>query len=111
MLLSLANGLGIQGLIEKPDQNFAPSNLASIGRYILAPDIFYILRGLSSGINQEIQLADAIDVLAGLVEIVNLNGKRFDCGSVDGLLLHQFMNILKEMEIDMIFSYLKNPYF
>ena len=82
------DGLGIQGLIEKPDQNFAPSNLASIGRYILAPDIFYILRGLSSGINQEIQLADAIDVLAkkGLVEIVNLNGKRFDCGSVDGFI-------------------------
>ena len=81
-------GAGISGLIEKPNASEAPSNLASIGRYILTPDIFDTLRGLSPGSGGEIQLADAINIHAknGLVETVRLNGKRFDCGSVDGFM-------------------------
>ena len=80
------SGAGIAGLVEKPDVNDAPSNLASIGRYVLTPDIFDTLRGLSAGSGGEIQLADAINIHAqqGLVEAVRLNGQRFDCGSVDG---------------------------
>ena len=81
-------GAGIAGLIEKPDASDAPSNLASIGRYVLTPDIFDTLRGLSAGSGGEIQLADAINILAqhGSVETVRMNGRRFDCGSVDGYL-------------------------
>ena len=81
-------GLGVAGLIEKPDAHAAPSNLASIGRYVLTPDIFETLRGLSAGIGGEIQLADAINIHAqkGLVETVQLNGQRFDCGEVEGYL-------------------------
>ena len=77
---------GIVGLVEKPDAHDAPSNLASIGRYVLTPDIFDTLRGLKAGSGGEIQLADAINVHAkqGSVETVRLNGRRFDCGSVDG---------------------------
>ena len=76
---------GIAGLVEKPDAVDAPSNLASIGRYVLTPDIFETLRGLKSGSGGEIQLADAINIHAqqGMVETVRLNGRRFDCGSVD----------------------------
>jgi len=72
-------------LIEKPDANDAPSNLASIGRYVLTPDIFETLRSLSTGSGGEIQLADAINIHAkqGSVETVSLNARRFDCGSVD----------------------------
>jgi UTP--glucose-1-phosphate uridylyltransferase len=79
-------GAGITGLVEKPDASDAPSNLASIGRYVLTPDIFNTLRGLSVGAGGEIQLADAINIHAqqGSVETVRLNGRRFDCGSVDG---------------------------
>jgi len=75
----------IAGLIEKPDASEAPSNLASIGRYVLTPDIFDTLRGLSVGSGGEIQLADAINMHAqqGSVETVRLNGRRYDCGSVD----------------------------
>ena len=82
------SGAGIAGLVEKPDANDAPSNLASIGRYVLTPDIFDTLRGLSVGSGGEIQLADAINIHAqqGLVETVRLNGQRFDCGSVDGFM-------------------------
>jgi len=81
-------GAGIVGLVEKPDVNDAPSNLASIGRYVLTPDIFDTLRGLSAGSGGEIQLADAINIHAqqGSVEMVRLNGQRFDCGSVDGFM-------------------------
>ena len=77
---------GIAGLVEKPEANDAPSNLASIGRYVLTPDIFDTLHGLSAGSGGEIQLADAINIHAqqGSVEMVRLNGRRFDCGSVDG---------------------------
>ena len=79
---------GIAGLVEKPDADDAPSNLASIGRYVLTPDIFDTLRGLKAGSGGEIQLADAINVQAqrGAVETVRLNGQRFDCGSVDGFM-------------------------
>ena len=76
---------GIAGLVEKPDADDAPSNLASIGRYVLTPDVFETLRGLSAGSGGEIQLADAINIHAqqGAVDTVRLNGLRFDCGSVD----------------------------
>ena len=84
------NGSGpdIVGLVEKPDLNDAPSNLASIGQYVLTSDIFETLRGLSAGSGGEIQLADAINIHArqGSVETVRLNGQRFDCGSVDGFM-------------------------
>ena len=88
-------GAGIVGLVEKPDANDAPSNLASIGRYVLTPDIFETLRGLDAGSGGEIQLADAINIHAqhGSVETVRLNGRRFDCGSVEGFIsasTHEF---------------------
>ena len=75
-------------LFEKPDAEKAPSNLASIGRYLFMPDIFDILRNQSAGAGGEIQLADAINAQAenGSVEAVKLDGRRFDCGSVNGYL-------------------------
>ena len=78
----------VAGLIEKPVVDMAPSNLASIGRYVLTPDIFDILRNQQPGSGGEIQLADAINTQAAnnAVEAVNLNGRRFDCGSVEGYL-------------------------
>jgi UTP--glucose-1-phosphate uridylyltransferase len=76
----------VVGLMEKPDIEDAPSNLASIGRYVLTPDIFDILRNQAPGAGGEIQLADAIHTQAqsGGVEALPLKGLRFDCGSVDG---------------------------
>jgi len=76
----------VTGLIEKPKFEDAPSNLASIGRYILTPDIFDLLRNQSIGFSGEIQLADSINTQAvnNMVEAIPLNGKRFDCGSIEG---------------------------
>ncbi len=86
---------GISGIVEKPNANGAPSSLASIGRYVLTPNIFETLRDLTSGSGGEIQLADAIDIHAkqGSVETILLNGQRFDCGSVDGYInatMHEY---------------------
>ena len=78
----------VAGLVEKPDVDKAPSNFASIGRYVLTPDIFDIIRNQPVGTGGEIQLADAINAQAAsnAVEAVMLNGRRFDCGSVQGYL-------------------------
>ncbi|MDB2332751.1 UTP--glucose-1-phosphate uridylyltransferase GalU [Amylibacter sp.] len=76
----------ITGIVEKPNYKNAPSNLASIGRYILTPDIFNILKNQSTGVSGEIQLADSINLQAlnNMVEVVLLNGRRFDCGGIEG---------------------------
>jgi len=73
-------------MVEKPDPKDAPSNLAIIGRYILTPDIFDILRETKPGKGGEIQITDALLAQAkeGRVLAYKFKGRRFDCGSVDG---------------------------
>jgi UTP--glucose-1-phosphate uridylyltransferase len=73
-------------MVEKPAPQDAPSNLAVIGRYILTPDIFDILRNTPPGRNGEIQLTDALQAQAqkGNVIAYRFAGQRFDCGSVEG---------------------------
>jgi UTP--glucose-1-phosphate uridylyltransferase len=91
----------IEGLIEKPNFENAPSNLASIGRYVLTPDIFDILRNQSVGVAGEIQLSDSINAQAlnNMVETVPLDGKRFDCGSIEG-----YINAIKYVSHNYIFE-------
>ena len=88
VIIPSADGHGVIGLVEKPRQDEAPSNLASIGRYVLTSDIFVSLRTLPAGSGGEIQLADALNLHAvdGLLGAIELKGKRFDCGSVDGFM-------------------------
>lgn len=76
----------VRNMIEKPKPADAPSNLAVIGRYILTPSIFEILRNVEAGYNGEIQLTDAIRAQAqiGKVLAYRFKGERYDCGSVDG---------------------------
>jgi UTP--glucose-1-phosphate uridylyltransferase len=78
----------VLGLIEKPKYKDAPSDLVSIGRYVLTPDVFKILRQQEPGVGGEIQLADAINTMAvnAGVASITLSGCRFDCGSVRGYL-------------------------
>jgi len=76
----------VASMVEKPAPEEAPSNLAVIGRYILTPDIFEILRRLPPGRNQEIQITDALNeqAQAGKVLAYRFKGQRFDCGSIEG---------------------------
>lgn len=76
----------VENMVEKPPLGEEPSNLAVIGRYILTPDIFDILRDTPPGKNDEIQLTDALVKQAqdGCVLAYKFKGTRFDCGSIDG---------------------------
>ena len=78
----------VTNMIEKPEPNDAPTNMAIIGRYILTPDIFDILRNTKPSKGGEIQITDALLTQAkqGKVIAYKFKGKRFDCGSIKGYL-------------------------
>ncbi len=78
----------ISDMVEKPPVEEAPSNLAIIGRYILTPDIYQIIRDTPPGKNGEMQITDALLTQAkqGRVLGYKFKGRRFDCGSVDGFI-------------------------
>jgi UTP--glucose-1-phosphate uridylyltransferase len=78
----------INNMVEKPKPEEAPSNLAIIGRYILTPDIFGIIRNTPPGRNNEVQITDALLTQArqGRVLGYRFKGRRFDCGSVPGFM-------------------------
>ncbi len=79
----------VKGMVEKPAEGTAPSNLAVIGRYILSPKVLGNLNRIKSGAGGEIQLTDAIaeEITAGRdVYGYRFRGQRFDCGSKAGFL-------------------------
>ncbi len=78
----------VAGLVEKPKAGTAPSRLASMGRYVFEPEVFDVLRTLGPGAGGEIQLADAIDLMArdGRVSARPMTARRYDCGSKFGYL-------------------------
>lgn len=72
----------VNGLVEKPKVEEAPSNYAIMGRYVLRPEIFSILKDLEPGAGGEIQLTDAINQLnqSQAVLAFHFDGKRYDVG-------------------------------
>lgn len=82
------NTFRVTSMVEKPDIDAAPSNLAIIGRYILTPDIFDIIKNTGSKKGGEIQITDALNVLAKENKVIafKFEGQRFDCGNVNGYL-------------------------
>ncbi len=76
----------VSNMIEKPSIDKAPSNFAIIGRYILTPDIFDILAVTKPGKKGEVQITDALleQSKKGRVLAYKFQGKRYDCGSIDG---------------------------
>ena len=92
-MLDVAEDMGqmvkVNGMVEKPPAEDAPSNLAVIGRYILSPSVLNNLNSIKSGSGGEIQLTDAIarDIeLSNNVYGYRFKGQRFDCGSKSGFL-------------------------
>jgi UTP--glucose-1-phosphate uridylyltransferase len=78
----------VRSIVEKPKPAQAPSNLAVVGRYVLAPAIFEHLERIGRGAGGEIQLTDGIAALMGeeAVYAYRFTGKRYDCGSKLGYL-------------------------
>ncbi len=83
----IADGIyDVSDMVEKPQPEDAPTNMAIIGRYILTPDIFDYLRETKPGAGGEIQITDALRQMAKEKRViaVKFKGRRFDCGSVEG---------------------------
>ncbi len=91
----------VSEMVEKPAPEVAPSNLAIIGRYVLTPDIFDILRDTPPGRNNEVQITDALMTQAqkGGVLAYKFKGRRFDCGSIEGFMdasNYNYTNVYKK---------------
>ena len=91
----------ISGIVEKPNPDSAPSNLAAIGRYILSKQIFSLLEDQRAGVGGEIQLTDSINSLTKMnsVHALKFQGTRFDCGSKAGYVVANMAYALNDSEI------------
>ena len=101
----------ISSIVEKPNPDEAPSNLAVVGRYILTPRIFTLLETTQRGAGGEIQLTDAIAALLKEEQVLayQFKGTRYDCGSKLGYLKATVEYALRHPELaDEFRSYLKN---
>ena len=78
----------VNDLVEKPDAEKAPTNIAILGRYILTPKIFDILENTKKGVGNEIQLTDGLKSLCNIEEVYayTFEGRRYDVGSKIGFL-------------------------
>ena len=79
----------VNGLVEKPPIDDAPSNLAIIGRYVLGPEVFRHLLERSQGAAGEIQLTDAVAATIGTVPVhaIEIVGEHADAGTPSGMLV------------------------
>lgn len=105
-----ANLERVNGIVEKPRPETAPSTLAVVGRYILTPRIFYHLQNVQAGAGGEIQLTDGIAALMREEEMLayRFDGTRYDCGSKLGYLKATVALGLKHPEVREEFAgYLK----
>jgi UTP--glucose-1-phosphate uridylyltransferase len=91
----------VDRIVEKPPRDRAPSNLAVIGRYVLPPDVFDILARLPAGAGGEIQLTDALAVLAQQKRLlgVRFQGVRHDAGDRLGYLQANVAYALKRPDL------------
>lgn len=92
----------IQGIVEKPAPQEAPSTLGVVGRYILSPTIFDYLLSVKPGAGGEIQLTDAISMLLQDEPALayEFSGTRYDCGSKLGYLKASVQYALKHPEVN-----------
>lgn len=91
----------VNGIVEKPKPEVAPSTLAVVGRYILTPRIFHHLKQVQPGTGGEIQLTDGIAALMLEEQLLayRFQGTRYDCGSKLGYLQAQVAFGLKHPEL------------
>ncbi len=91
----------VLGMVEKPQPAKAPSRLAIVGRYILTPTIFGILKETKPGKDGEIQLTDALNTLLKKEKVyaVEFKGKRYDAGTPLGWLQANIELALKRKDI------------
>ena len=111
---SLGNGLWeVEGIVEKPSREKAPSDVGVVGRYVLTPAIFEMLKHTARGTGGEIQLTDAIAALLKEERVLGheFMGIRYDCGDKLGYLQATVQYALKHPELSDDFrAYLENQF-
>ena len=98
-------------MIEKPSISEAPSRVAALGRYVITPEVFEVLEQTAPGKGGEIQLTDALRVMAhaGNVYAYCFEGKRYDTGDKLGFLKATVEYALRRDDLgDDFHTYLKN---
>ena len=101
----------VNDMIEKPSIEEAPSQMAVLGRYIITPDVFEVLQNTKPGKGGEIQLTDALKVMAKRENVYayNFTGKRYDVGDKLGFLKATVEFALRRDDLSADFSsYLKD---
>jgi UTP--glucose-1-phosphate uridylyltransferase len=108
---AIAGELRITGLVEKPALADAPSNLIVIGRYVLSPTVFSVLRNTPPGRNGEIQLTDALQTLAAMPDSAGeavhglvFDGRRYDTGDKQDFLRTQVRLAVERADVGPEFS-------
>ena len=105
-----ARTFAVSDMVEKPAVEEAPSRLAVLGRYVITPEVFDILEETAPGRGGEIQLTDALKVLAQKQPMYayNFEGRRYDVGYMQGFLEATVEMALKRPELhDKFLAYLK----
>lgn len=103
--------LKVDDMIEKPSISEAPSRVAALGRYVITPEVFEVLEQTAPGKGGEIQLTDALRVMAhaGNVYAYCFEGKRYDTGDKLGFLKATVEYALRRDDLgDDFYTYLKN---
>jgi len=101
----------VNDMVEKPDKNSAPSNIAILGRYIITPEIFKLLEDAKPGKGGEIQLTDALKRLLETQQVYAYDfiGKRYDVGNKLGFLQATVEFALKREDLkDEFTTYIKD---
>ncbi len=101
----------VKGLVEKPNEEDAPSNIAILGRYIITPRVFEFLETQTPGAGGEIQLTDALLRLAAeeAMYAYNFKGKRYDVGNKMGFLSATIEFALRRSDLrDQMKAYFEN---
>jgi len=101
----------VEDMVEKPDVDSAPSNVAILGRYIVTPEVFTHLENAAPGKGGEIQLTDALKAMlaANPIYAYDFIGKRYDVGNKLGFLEATVEFALKRDELrDEFAAYLRN---
>jgi UTP--glucose-1-phosphate uridylyltransferase len=102
----------VEHIVEKPKIQDAPSTLASIGRYVFTPEIFDAMKNTKPGVNNELQIADSINILCQTQQVYAcaFKGKRYDIGDKLGYVQAIIDFALKNEELKTgISEYIKHP--
>jgi len=100
----------VDHIVEKPRSEDAPSTLAAIGRYVFTPEIFDCIKRTPPGVNNELQIADSINLLreSQKVYACAFKGKRYDIGDKLGYVQSIIDFSLKNEELkDGVEAYMK----